>query len=212
MPMLAVYEAAADEEQEEPDTADLKTRYAALHREMVEQFERTAAVENHWLMYTLLGWEHLVTCSICYYFVQVMGLQARWPYVVLWLAQIFVAIGTVKLVTGRPRVEESPLEPINKRIWLMFLFLCINVAVLNVLADQPIFRFLPALAVLSSFGFTAMTTLFSRRFAVAGLTMFGTGILIARFPEYGFLIYGAGWLVVLQTLAVIFFRKRKRWL
>src|SRR5262249_41572513 len=40
-----------------PGASDLRTRYATLHREMVEQAERAAAVESHWLLYTLLGWE-----------------------------------------------------------------------------------------------------------------------------------------------------------
>lgn len=191
----------------------LLTRYRALNREMIDQFERTAAVENHALMYTLLGWEHLGTCLLSHYLLTgVVGQDAYWPYVILWLAQIAVAVATIKLVTGRPRIEESPLEPINKRVWVMFVILCINVAVLNVLAGQPVFAFLPALAVLSSFGFTVMTSIMSRRFMLAGLAMFVTGILMARFPTYGFLIYGSGWLLVLQSLGFIFWRKRRHWL
>lgn len=192
--------------------SDLKARYQILRGEMIDQFEKTAAVENHWLMYTLLGWEHFGTCALSHYLLEAAVVQSRWQYVLIWLIQILVAIATIKGVTGRLRVEESPLEPINKRIWIMFLFLCISVAVLNVVAGQPIFVFMPALAVLSSFGFTVMTTLFSRRFMMAGLAMFVTGMLMAWFPRYGFPLYGAGWLVVLQTIGLIFLRKRKRWL
>lgn len=190
----------------------LQARYRSLHREMVAQFEQVAAVENHWLMYLLLGWEILATCAVSHYFLRVEALQVRWPYVVLWLGQIFVAIGTIKLVTGRPVLEESPLEPINKRIWLMFMFLCINVAVLNVVAGHPIFVFLPVLAVLSSFAFTVMTALISPRFTLAGIVMFVTGILIARFEEYGFLIYGLGWFLILEVLGLLFLVKRRQWL
>ncbi len=194
-------------------SCDLQARYVALHREMVAQFERTAAVENHWLMYTLLGWENLTACGLSHYLLTgPIGQTARWPYVVMWLVQIVIAIATIKLVTGRQRIEESPLEPINKRVWVMFLFLCINVAVLNVIAGYEVFVFLPVLAVLSSFGFTVMTAVMSPRFMAAGLGMFATGIVMARFPEHGFLIYGAGWLVILQTMGIIFLRKRERWL
>ena len=194
-------------------SSNLQDRYRALHREMLDQFERTAALENHWLFYTLLGWENLAACGLSHY---MMGLdwmrELHWPYVIVWLVQIAVAVATIKLVSGRPQVEESPLEPINKRIWTMFILLCINVAVLNVLADRRIFVFMPALAVLSSFGFTIMTTIISHRFMAAGLVMFVTGILMAKFPSYGFLIYGTGWLLVLQTLGIIFLQKRRRWL
>jgi hypothetical protein len=69
---------------------------------------------------------------------------------------------------------------------------------------------MPALATLSSFGFTFVTTLISRRFTAAGLAMFVTGVLMAKFREYQFMIYGAGWLVVLESLsAVLLLRKRK---
>jgi hypothetical protein len=194
-------------------SSNLKARYESLHREMVEQFDRTAAVENHWLIYALLGWEHLAACAVSHYLVQVKELQQpRWLYVVVWLAQILIAVATIKSISGRSRTEESPIEPINKRIWTMFIFLCINVAVLNVAAGQPIFVFMPALAALSSFGFTFMTSLISRRFMAAGLVMFATGILMAKFGSYEFLIYGAGWLVVLQTLSVILWRRRGLWL
>jgi hypothetical protein len=193
--------------------SELQARHEALWREMIDQFERTAAVENHWLFYALLGWENLAACGVSHYLLEVKGWHdRRWPFVAVWLAQIFVAIATVKLVSGRPRTEESPLEPINKRIWTMFILLCINVAVLNVIAGQRVFLFMPALAVLSSFAFTVMTTVVSRRFIAAGIAMFVTGILMARFPAYAFLIYGAGWLAVLETLAVVFWQKRRRWL
>jgi|GEM_PF-6421729 len=196
-------------------TASLKARHEALHREMLEQFERTAAAEHHWLIYMLLGLEMLAACAVSHYFVEVLGLQDpdRWPYLVLWIGQILLAILTVKAVSsfGRP-TEESPIEPMNKRLWLMFVFLSMNIAVLNVVAGHAVFVFLPALAALSSLAFTALTCFVSRRFTSAGILMFVTGILIARYPQYGFLIYGAGWFIVLETLGLIFLLKRPKWL
>jgi hypothetical protein len=109
-------------------------------------------------------------------------------------------------------MEESPLEPPIKRIWTVFIFLCINIAVLNVVSGQPIFVFMPALATLSSFAFTFLTAIISPRFTLAGLTMFVTGILMAKFRAYEFVIYGVGWLIVLETMSVIFWLKRDRWI
>jgi hypothetical protein len=115
-------------------------------------------------------------------------------------------------VRGRPRAEDSPLKPVVNRIWIIFSLLCCNVAVLNVIADQPVFVFLPVLATLSSFAFLVLAAILSARFVAAGLFMFLTGTLIARFPAYGFLIYGTSWLMVLQTLGIIFFGRRNKWL
>ena len=45
----------------------------------------------------------------------------------------------------------------------------------------------------------------------AGLLLFVAGILMAHLPRYMFLVYGLAWLVVRQSLGVIFCR-RTRWL
>ena len=190
--------------------SELVSRFEAIQREVLTRFERTAALENHWLIYTLLGWQHLATCGASHFLLEVKQLQHPvWPYLVLWGTQILVALGTIKLVSGRPRVSESPIEPMNKRIWTMFLLLAINVCILNVAAGQPIFAFMPTLATLSAFAFTCMTILISRRFMAAGLTMVLTGITMARLPHYQFLIYGAGWWMILQALGLVLWNRRR---
>jgi len=181
---------------------------------MVDQLERTIALENHWLIYTLLGWEHLATCMVSYFLVETAQLQYphRWAYGVLWLVQILLAAATVKLIRGQPTIEESPYKPIINRLWLTFLILCCNVAGLNVIAGLPVFTFLPVLATLSSFAFLVLAGLLSRHFLFAALVMFVSGSFMARFPNIGFPIYGGSWLLVLQSLGIIFLVRRKRFL
>jgi hypothetical protein len=195
----------------EPRPLDLNARYALLHQEMVQRLERTAVVESHGLLYILLGWEHLIACAISNYLVEVVQLQRpyRWPYLVLWLTWAALALGTVRFVRRPPQAEPSPLLSLSDRIWAMFFLLCGNVVMLNVTAGLPVFVFLPALATLASFAFTFMTILVSRRFLAAIGVMFATGMAIAHFPRYGFLLYGAGWLIVLEALGMILWRKRK---
>ena len=194
--------------------SDIGARYAALHREMVEQVERAAAMESHWLLYTLLGWEHALTCAVSYYLVEVarLGEPHRWVYGALWLGQLGVALATIRLVRGRSAIAEAPLRRIINRVGGIFLLLCGNVAMLNATAGLPVFVFLPVLATLSSFAFLVLACLISRRFLLCALGMFAAGALMARFPAYGFLIYGGGWLAVLQTVAFVLWRKRNRWL
>ena len=195
-----------------PDAAaSLAARSAALHREMIEQYERFLAAGNHWVLYAFLGVEHLCTCAGSYYLQSVLGVQSPWPYFFLWLAQVAVALTAVTLADARTRVAKSPLDRQVCGTWTAFLLLCWGVAALNVLAGHPVFLFLPILATLSSFAFLVLSSFLSRRFVIAALVMCATGGLIARFPAHGFLLYGAGWLLVLEGLAVVFFRKRKRW-
>jgi hypothetical protein len=46
---------------------------------------------------------------------------------------------------------------------------------------------------------------------VAGLAMFATGLWMAYAPAWGFVIYGLSWFVILESLAAVFFRKRRKW-
>jgi hypothetical protein len=190
----------------------LSERHAALHREIIEQAEYAVAVENHWLVYTLLGWENLTACGVSFYLAEIAKLQAphRWPYVLVWLVQIGIALATFHLVRRRSPAEESPYKPLIVRVGTAFLFLSCNVAVLNVIAGLPVFTFLPVLATLSSFAVLVLASLLSRRLMAGALVLFITGILIAYFPAYGFLIYGAGWLLVLQAIGIVLYRKRRR--
>jgi hypothetical protein len=194
-----------------PDTAgSLPPRYAALHGEMVRQYERSVALGGHWVLYVLLGFEHLAAC-VGSYSLQAAGVRLRWPYALLWLVQSGVALGAVNLARAWGRVKDSPVQRTVSRTWIIFLLLCWNVAILNVLAGQPVFVFLPLLATLSSFAFLVLTSFLSRRFLAAALTMWVTAGFIARFPEYGFLLYGTAWLLVLEALGVVFFLKQRRW-
>jgi hypothetical protein len=193
-------------------SSELQARYDAVRREMVEQYQRTAAVENHGLLYTLFGWQFLAACVAAYLCLHVFDIQQRWVYFAIKVTQILLFVLTIRLVIGRRTSERSPLEPISKRLWIVYLLLCINIDFLNVVADKPIATHLPALAVLTSFAFSFMTSMFSRRFMLAGNLMVPAGILMAVYPVYGQLIYGVAWLLILQGLGLWFWFDRKHWL
>ncbi len=195
----------------EHQPVDLQTRYAHLHREMVHRLEQTALRDNYGLLLSLVGWEHLAACAVSHYFVEVMQLQRpyRWPYLVVWLAWAVMALATVQRFRGGAPGGKSPLLPISDRIWAMFFLLCADVVILNITVGLPVFVFLPVLATLASFALAMMTILISRRFLAAIVVMFTTGMACARFPACGFLIYGVGWLVILQTMGIILWCKRR---
>jgi hypothetical protein len=194
-----------------PDAAgSLSARYEALHGEVLKQFERSVALAGHWVLYVFLGVEHLAAC-VASYAMQQAEVRLRVWYALLWLIQTGVALGAIRLAQTRARADGSLLQRYVNRTWIIFLLLCWNVAVLNVLARQPVFVFLPLLATLSSFAFLVLTALLSRRFLPAALVMWVTAGLIARLPQYGFLLYGTAWLLVLEALGVVFFLKQRHW-
>jgi hypothetical protein len=187
----------------------LSVRYAAARAEAVLQYERYLVAGGHWVLYTVLGWEHLAACALSHYLLENARIQSPWPYAALWLGQVVMAVSAVTLARRLTPLGRSPLQKGVDRVWLVFLLLCWNVAILNVVTGQALFVFLPVLATLSSFAFLVLTSSLSRRFLPAALVMCAVGGLMARFPAYSFLLYGAGWLVVLQALGVVFFRKRR---
>jgi len=188
----------------------LAVRSQAMRREALAEFERTAARESFWLTYTLLGWTNLLACAVSHYLVAVLNVQDYVPYLALWIVQIGLALGATSLVGSSWKTDHLPLLAQINRIGTIFVLLCWNVAALNVILGLPVFTLLPVLATLSSFTLLVLSMIASPRLLLAALVMFVTGSLMALFPEIGFLLYGLGWLVVLQTLGVIFFRKRCR--
>src|SRR5262249_8333931 len=142
------------------------------------------------------------------------GLQYpyRWPYLVVWVAWLVLAGLTFRGLRTPAAVERPPLAWHSTRTWAVFFLLCGNVVALNMFAGLPVFVFLPVLATLSSFAFSVLVGLVSRKFGLAGLAMFVTGIFIARFPAYGFLIYGGSWLLILQALGLILLRRKRSFL
>ena len=201
-------------------TAGLPARYATLHPELVRDFERVAVAEKHWLMYTLLAWQHLIACIVAHEVWRHpdwfgVPVHATWPYLIIWLVLTAVAVLTVKLVTGWRKAEPSPLNTIHTAVWRSFLVLSINIVVLNALASEgkvPDFVFVPTVATLGAFAFAVLAKVISPRFTLASLCLLGTAILAAKIERYSFLIYGGGWLIALQSIAVYFYTRRKRWL
>jgi hypothetical protein len=195
-----------------PET-DLKSRWHALHQEMLDQLERGMAVENYWLIFLLLGCELMLTCALSHYLVEVVKLQSpRWPYLVLWSVHLLVSVATMRLIEARSKAEESAYGPLVSRLGAIFIILCWNIVGLNVLMGSRVFALLPVLATLSSFFFLALAAIFTPKFIAAALMLFATGTAIALYPHDGFLLYGAGWLIVLETMAVIFRLRQGRWL
>jgi hypothetical protein len=202
-PQLSIFQPATD----------LKSRYQALHQELLDHLERGMAAENYWLIFLLLGWELMLTCAISHYLVEVMKLQSpRWPYLLLWSVQLLVSLATMRVIEARSKAEESSYGAIVSRLGAIFIILCWNIVGLNVLMGSRVFVLLPVLATLSSFFFLTLAAIFTPKFIAAALMLFATGTAIALYPHYGFLLYGTGWLIVLATMSVIFRRRQGQWL
>jgi hypothetical protein len=192
--------------------SDLQARYDALRQEMIEQIRRTAALEGHWLFYTLLAWEFCGAYVLNHFCVYVWEVGSRPLLMVIKIAQFAIAVAMYFAIVGRKRLPRTPFERWNRDLWLIFILLCAYVEILNILADHKLYTMLPAVPALAAFAFSMLTRMFSKKFMLAGNFFVIVGVLMVLFPEYALLIYGSGWLVVLQTVGVWYLRDRKRWL
>jgi hypothetical protein len=201
---------AADDSADVQDPYSLTARHALLRQEMLAQTERFIAAGKHWKLYVFLGWEHLGVCAASHFILEVLDYRKYWPFLILWLVQSAIALGAVTWFRRRTPLENSPLQSFMSRVWFVFLLMSWNVAALNIAAGLPRFVLLPALATLSSFAFLVLAGTLSRKLTLAALTMWITGCVMMYFPQYGFLLYGFGWLLVLETLGLVFYRRRNQ--
>ena len=192
--------------------SDLQARHDALRHEMVDHARRTAALEGHWLFYTLLAWQFFAAYVLNFCCVYLWDVHSRWVLMAIKVTQFAIAVAMYFAIVGRKRILRSPLERTNRDVWLIFILLCAYVEILNILANHDLYTLLPTLAALAAFAFAMLTRMFPRKFMLAGNFMIVVGVLMAVFDKYALLLYGGGWLVILQTLGVWFWRDRRNWL
>jgi hypothetical protein len=156
-----------------------------------------------------VGWVHLaffLACQASY----TAGVRAKWPSLLLWGSELATVLAAVRWVAGPAWFRESPAVGLVLRVWVTFLILSFNVASLNTLTGFSLDWFKPVWCTLSSFGFATMAWLFGARYLVPAFQMYFTGLLMVRFPEWNYVIYGASWCAALQLVGLDLSRRRAR--
>lgn len=188
---------------------ELHIRYARLHEEMVEQFERLAVARNYGLICVLVGWQYWLAATVANYLLTIgHGSAALWPLAV-WA---IIAGLTVMIVRGRCEGSSSPLAGQVYRLWLIFFLLAGQLVVLQALTDMPIGVLVTMFSMLGAFGFAVMAAQLSRRFFAAALLMMASAAGAVLLPSFTFFVHGCAWVIVLQTLGLELMRKRTAWL
>ena len=70
--------------------------------------------------------------------------------------------------------------------------------------------FKPVWCTLSTFGFAMTAWLVSRWFLVPAVQMSLTGMMMVRFPEHAYFIYGISWWIALHTVALALEKVRRK--
>lgn len=156
-----------------------------------------------------IGAVHLGFFLVCQA-VYTSGVRSEWVSLSLWGSELLAVMTTLRLVAGRGWLHDSPAIGLIFRVWVTFLILSFNVSMLNTLTGWSVDWFKLVWCTLASFGFATMAWLFGGRFLVPAFQMYFTGLIMARFPRWAYLIHGLSWCATLQFIGLDLTRRRSR--
>lgn len=181
--------------------------------ELAPQDQRLAlaalARRRRWpLALMLTGWLHLAAFSVCYYLTIVEEYHGSAGYLLIWLGEM-CGMGLVFRLCGGARERTDapgPLERFVRRVWIAYFVLAFNLGSLNTLRGHEMFEFFPAIASLASFAFIMLGVVLDRRFFLAMLVMFASGLFMAAYLPHAYLIFALAWWVVLNGIGLVLWR------
>ncbi len=163
------------------------------------------AYERHWGPALLLvGWLHLFVFTFCYYLTIVKDYHDSTGYLFVWIGEVLGAWLIFRVCGGARRADSAPapLELYLRRVWITYFILAFNLGSMNTLRGHRFFEFFPAIASLASFAFIMLAIVVQRKFFIAMLVMFGSGLLMAAFMPHAYLIFALAWWLVLQGVGI----------
>jgi hypothetical protein len=168
---------------------------------LVEDLVRVAVRDRWGRGLMVVGWIHLgffLVCQALY----ARGDRAPSHFIPLWMADLAALLITFRRLAGPGWVRATPLAGVIVRVWATYLILTFNAATMNSLMGWSADWFKPSWTSLATFGFATMAWLLGLRFLIPAVQMYFTGLLMVRFPEYNYLIFGLSWWVALQAIGL----------
>jgi hypothetical protein len=175
----------------------------------VDDLERVALRDRWGLALVFMGWIHLAVFLICQALYSA-GDRRSSHFLALWALEFFGNLWVLRRLAGPGWHRSTPLIGVLVRVWATFLILSFNVASLNSLTGFAIEWFKPVWATLSTFGFATTAYLVNLWYFVPAVQMYFTGLLMVRYPEWQYLIYGFSWWVTFQGIGLVVERRRSR--
>jgi hypothetical protein len=155
-----------------------------------------------------VGWVHLALFLICQgLFAQ--GDRAKSHFLPLWGVDLVLAVLIFRrFLRGQSRGPAPALLPLVIRVWITFLILAFSSASLNSLIGFETDWFKASWSTLATFGFATMAWVFHLAFLIPAVQMSLTALMIARHPEWAYLIYGVSWCLALNGVGLVLERRR----
>ena len=161
------------------------------------------ATRDRWgLALIQVGWLHLLVFSACQG-LYATGDRAETHFLPLWGVDLIGSILILRRSLVGPSKGPLPsLFGLVARVWITFLLLTFSASMLNKLVGFETDWFKAVWATLSTFGFATMAWIFHLKFLVPAVQMSLTAMLIARFPDLAYGLYGLSWCVALHMVGL----------
>jgi hypothetical protein len=176
---------------------------------LVADLERVALRDRWGLALIAIGGVHLAFFTVCQILFS-LGDRTSTHFLGMWAGELAVNLWVLRKIAGRGWHRATPLGVVLVRVWATFLILSFNVASLNTLTGWALDWFKPVWATLSTFGFATTAYLVNPWYFVPAVQMYFTGLLMATFPDYNYVIYGVSWFATLAGIGVLLERRRAR--
>jgi hypothetical protein len=130
-------------------------------------------------------------------------------HILVWCIELVTVFVAMRLTAGKGWFWSPEAIHFVGRLWLTLLILSFSLSTLNATIGWETLWFKAAWGTLSSFFFATLAWLITPRFLLVAVQMYVTALLMARFPEWNNLIYGASWWLALSGIALMV-RRRER--
>jgi hypothetical protein len=180
-----------------PDPIDIRSWKSFLAGDM-----NRAISQGRWSSALMvIAWVHLLCFLVCHVLYH-PSVQSDMRHPVLWALELLVVLAVMWRVIGPGWYRTAPAISLVVRLWITFLILSFNLAVLNTLTGFEHDWFKPVWGTLSTFLFASLAWLFTPRFLILAVQMWVTGLLMVKFPGWNYLIYGISWWMALMGIAL----------
>jgi hypothetical protein len=147
-----------------------------------------------------VAWIHLAAFVVCH-LLESPSRQSDPRHILVWLIELAMVFAAMRIVAGKGWFWSPQAVHFVGRLWLTLLILSFSLATLNAMNGWETLWFKAAWGTLSSFFFATLAWLFTPRFLILAVWMYGTALLMARFMDWNNLIYGGSWWLALMALA-----------
>ncbi len=183
-------------------------RFADVVARLFRETHHATILENWGLLWM---WHSLVLFIACALTnaLQWFGFQQRWVYIVVWTVGLWIWAAVFWWLRRRM----GPVTFVERQIAHVWAASMIAIALLfyiEMMLDMPVLRLSPVLGLVAGIVFVVKAGILSGTFYLQAALMFLSAFVMALFPDFAHLIFGAMSAVCFFVPGLKYYRQRKR--